>query len=577
MKKLYILGAVAVAAALTSCDHLLDENRYPLSSQVNNSEYWSNSNNVDNQINTFYNDYLGYGNGIGSGNYYFKTLCDDQAGRALADWTFTNVPTSTSTWSSPYEEIRRANLVIEGVESSSLTDNQKANYIGIARLNRAFQYYQLVRCFGDVPLVLKALDVTDSEELYGARTNRDQVMDQVLEDLNYAVANISTQSGKQVFSVDMANAMKADICLYEGTYCKYRTAADNAGYGPDNSRAEKYLQEAVNACTPLMSSYSLCDDYHSLYNSILTAGGGITGLSTNPEVIFMKAYAQDVFMHSTIDYTCSSTQISGINKDAFDSFLFKDGKPLALTTMDTNDVGYMKNNELNGDYYYIGDILETRDARLSALTDTVAYYQDMSWARAGAHQMTSTTGYGVRKYDNVLLPLGYRPEGNKNYTCCPIYWLAVIYLNYAEAKAELGSLTDADLDNTINPLMTRAELPTVTKATLENMNDPANNMGCSSLLWEIRRCRRCETMLDADIRYWDLVRWHQLELLDTQKYPNQTLGCNMTGASVDINNVNGYVNANKGNRTYNSKYYFYPVPSNQIALNPNLTQNPGWN
>ncbi len=110
------------------------------------------------------------------------------------------------------------------------------------------------------------------------------------------------------------------------------------------------------------------------------------------------------------------------------------------------------------------------------------------------------------------------------------------------------------------------------------MNDPANNMNVSSLIWEIRRCRRCELMMDDDIRYWDLIRWHQLEKLDT--YTNLAIaqGANVSNSPVAGGAVTGdYLNCTFGvGRKFENKHYFYPVPSNQIALNEKLTQNPGW-
>ena len=111
--------------------------------------------------------------------------------------------------------------------------------------------------------------------------------------------------------------------------------------------------------------------------------------------------------------------------------------------------------------------------------------------------------------------------------------------------------------------------------------DPANNMGVSNLLWEIRRQRRCELMFDNWTRYWDLVRWHKLDLLDSKNHPNIYKGANLSLLSnpeVDVA-ADGYmIGSNTINqpRTYDKKYYFYPIPSGQITLNPQLTQNPGW-
>ena len=290
MKKLFIYGTMALMA-LTSCNDFLD--KAPLDAFTNTPAYWSNTSNLDNQCNTFYNNYSGYGNGSGSGWYYFKTLSDDQVDYQSTVWTYTSVVATSTNWSDPFTEIRRANYIIEGLKTSSLDDAVKANYEGLARLNRAWEYYQLVRMYGDVQWITTVVDPAEKDVVYGPRTDRDIVMDNVLEDLNYATTTI-TGTNKQRFSADMALAMKADITLYEGTYCKYRNANDNAGKAADNARAEKYLRECVSACETLMGKgYSLNPSYQGNYNSI--------SLSSNPEMIFYKPYSQNTFMHSTID------------------------------------------------------------------------------------------------------------------------------------------------------------------------------------------------------------------------------------------------------------------------------------
>ena len=358
--------------------------------------------------------------------------------------------------------------------------------------------------YGDVQWINHVVDPSDTEVVYGTRDDRDLVMDSVLADLDYA-CNAIVGGSKITFSKEMAQAVKSEICLYEGSYCKYRTAEEN-GKGPDASRANKYFQEAVKASEAVMvAGYTLCNDYQSIYNSV--------SLNSNPEIIFCKPYEYSVLMHSLIAYTASSTQISGMTKDAFDAYLFKDGKPLALTSENKSDVGEV---DAEGNYS-IQKLLDVRDARLAKTIDPVVYYENMTWAREGSMQMTSSTGYGVCKYDNVTLPVGDRTNTGKCYTSAPLYWLSVIYLNYAEAKAELGTLTQDDVNNTIGKLYTRAELPVLQIASIEH--DPANNMGVSDLLWEIRRCRRCELMFDNWTRYWDLVRWHKLDLLDSQQHP----------------------------------------------------------
>lgn len=573
MKNKYILGALAVAAAMsmTSCDDFLNDNRYPLSSQTVNPEFWSNSVNVQNQINTFYNDYLGYGNRSSTnGTFYFSWLSDDQCGRSgINDWKFKALQPSIAAYDDPYEEIRRANLVIDGVASSSLNAAKKANYTALARLHRARQYYQLVRAFGDVILATSTVDVDDTNILYGERTNRNTVMDFVLEDLNDAVANIAAESGKTTFSKDMAQAFKLEVCLFEGAYARY--------HQKDEARAKKFFEEAEKAGLAVAGKYPISDDYASLYNRI-----NYGDLAGNSEIIMYKGYEKSVFMNSITDYSNASDGVAGITRDAFNAFLFKDGKNATTTpatTYPTTDEGVAEGETAMS----IQNLLDVRDGRLSAITYPYVAYVNMSWKASNTGGMVSSTGYGVKKFNNPAMPYDDVNSINKNYCSAPLFWGARVCVGLLEAKAELGKLTDADLTNYMKPLWKRAgfdqaAIDGLTVAYLNDLNDTANNMGVSSLIWEIRRLRRCELMLDDDIRYWDLIRWHQLELLDTSKHPNVILGANIKNAPIKPSSVTGdYVNGSFGSsRTFDNKYYLYPIPTGQIQLNEKLGQNPGW-
>ena len=163
MKKLFIYGTMALMA-LTSCNDFLD--KAPLDAFTNTPAYWSNTS---------------YGNGSGGGWFYFKTLSDDQVDYQSTVWTYTSVVATSTNWSDPFTEIRRANYIIEGLQTSSLDDAVKANYEGLARLNRAWEYYQLVRMYGDVQWITTVVDPADKDVVYGPRTDRDIVMDNVNE------------------------------------------------------------------------------------------------------------------------------------------------------------------------------------------------------------------------------------------------------------------------------------------------------------------------------------------------------------------------------------------------------------
>ena len=577
MKKFnYIFVLMLSAVLFASCEDALEKE--PLTS-FTNSNYWTSETNVELYANYFYNEWTGYGNGTGSGVFYFPTLNDNQVSNSYADWKSTSVDASNSTWSSCYTEIRRANILIEKVPGiDAMSQSQKNKWIGIAKLYRAWQHYCLVRSFGDCYYIDTVLDPdADADVLYGARTDRDAVMDKVLADLNEAVSLIPASTSRTEYNQAVAQAIKSEICLYEGTFCKYRSSSDGQK-AADASRAATYLNASKEASKAIMnnSNYSLTANYLDNYQSLDLAG--------NKEMILYKQYIYGVLAHSTVDYTCSSTMQSGISKAAFESYLFTDGKPLKLTSEDTNDhATFTKKADGN----YLADIqalLAVRDPRLGMQIDPYLAYRGTSWARLGTDgkgmEGTSSTGYGVAKFDNLSVEYGHRPEGNKNETDAPIFWLSNVILNYAEACAETGD--DAAAVAAVNQLRDRVGMPHLTTSPAA---DPANNMGVSSLIWEVRRERRVELMFDNDDRYWCLIRWHQLDKLDSGQYPDilrgAWVGTNVFGTVADgkapVVDADGYINGSNGKtRTYDKKQYLRPIPTDQIQLNPEIGQNPGW-
>lgn len=591
MKKHIFLGLLVGAAALSSCNDFLDDNRYPLDKQTDSPLYWTSEPNIVAQVNNLYTNFPGYGSGQSWVNsFYYQSLSDDQcshiesgSGTVFAKWTYQVALTTNSVWDASYAQIRRCNYIIN---NSNLANEARNNhYIAMARLVRAMQYYDLVKALGNVPLVKDVLN-TDSPELYGERTDRNTVMDFALEDLNFAVANILTQNGKLEMNIDMANAIKSEICLYEAAYAKY--------HQNNTERANKYYNEVVNACNAIMGQgYSICPDYRSLYNSYFAKDDalGIPSILDNNEIIFCKAYAVGSLTHSAVSFLSSETPICGMTKDAFDSYLFKDCKPKALTSYDTSDIPVITADSA----FSIAHMLDVRDGRLAqTIDDQLAFGTKITFKRNNSNAITSSTGYTIKKYVNPNSPMSQTVNANTNLTCAPIYWLARTYCEYLEARAELGQLTDADITKCMKPLLDRADIDTskLTKSYLESMNDPANNMGVSSLLWEIRRLRRSEMMFDLNHRYWDLIRWHKLDLLDTTKPENVNiiLGANVSGANstqlVNVyTNAAGYINgAQTANgletRVFSEREYLQPLGTNIITLyrqqELTLPQNPGW-
>ena len=562
MKKI-ILSLMASMVLFTSCDLL---NNDPYDSFTKNN-FFTSETNVEMYTNYFYAEWSGYGNNGSYGTFYFPTLNDNQAVTGITPWDFTTISATDGTWDASYEEVRRANILLENLDGVDMSAASMAYYKSLGHLYRAWQHFCVVRKFGDCYWVDHSLTTEDTDILYGPRQNRNTVMDNILVDLNYAVDNMGEKNidSRTAYNVYVAQAIKAQICLFEGTYARYHQGNDE--------RAEKYLQEAKTAAEAIINSGKFeltpgAEGYRANYNSLELAG--------NNEMIMYKNYVQDILRHATQDYCCGSTPTNGMSKSAFNSYLMKDG---SLPTGDDKGVlgtdGYDKGKPV------IYALLEARDPRLAQQIDGYLCYVGNNRARyegvegqIGAAENTVTTGYGILKFDEPETPSGLRQSTTGNVTDCPLFWLAEILLTHAEACAELGE--DADATASINKLRARAGMP-----NLKLQNDPANNMGVSDLIWEIRRERRVELMFDNNDRYWSLIRWHQLDKLDTEVYPDQTKGAwidaSWPGADQVKRDAEGYIDLNDTYvRKFEEKHYLAPIPSGQISLNPKIGQNPGW-
>ena len=562
MKKI-ILSLMAGMVLFTSCD-LLNNDPYDSFTKGN---FFSSETNVEMYTNYFYSEWSGYGNNGTYGTFYFPTLNDNQAVTGITTWDFTTISADDATWNASYAEVRRANILLENLDGVPMSETTMAYYQSLGRLYRAWQHFCVVRKFGDCYWVDHSLSTEDQDILYGPRQNRNDVMDKMLEDLNYAVENMGEKnaSSRTAYNVYVAQAIKAQICLFEGTYSKY--------HKNDEARAKKYLAEAKKAAEAIINSGEFeltpgAEGYRANYNSLELAG--------NKEMIMYKNYVQDILRHATQDYCCGSTPTNGMSKAAFNTYLMKDG---SLPTGD--DKGVLGTEGYDAGKPVIYHLLEARDPRLAQQIDGYLCYVGNNRARyegvpgqIGAAENTVTTGYGILKFDEPETPSGLRQSTTGNVTDCPLFWLAEILLTHAEACAELGETAAAT--TSINKLRARAGMP-----DLKLQGDPANNMGVSDLIWEVRRERRVELMFDNNDRYWSLIRWHQLDKLDTEKYPDQTKGAwidaSWPGADQVKRDAEGYIDLNDTYvRKFEEKHYLAPIPSSQSVLNPAIGQNPGW-
>ena len=256
-----------------------------------------------------------------------------------------------------------------------------------------------------------------------------------------------------------------------------------------------------------------------------------------------------------------------------DAYLCKCGKPISLC----------KEHFLGHDS--IQAEMLNRDPRL---TQTVCYpgkdlqRKTMKPSIPGSNISTGNipTGYQIIKYwvDDPAEYLRYQ----QGILDAPIFRYAEILLIYAEAKAELGECTQEDLDKSINLLRKRAGMPDMIIADL--VKDPMSDFpSFPVLLDEIRRERRVELAIEG-MRYDDLMRWKAGKLLEKtvrgMKFVQSQYPTVVVGKHIDVDKdgfILPYWNILPNGRTFDeSKHYYFPLPTEELVINKNLKQNPGW-
>ena len=587
MKKIFYnnimkLGLVVVLL-ISSCSDFLTK---PPITQFTDENFWLSETNLRAYMWNFYNRFVGYGSGT-SADFYWQAEGGNTEMKFSPDLlaaSFNTFPalagTSVNNWNSYYTAIRRANLVLLRANSMDITNEAKDHYSGVAKFFRAYSYFNLLSAWGGVPLVLEYADPSDLDKVYLPREDRKVIADQIIKDLKEAAQVVRVTDGKDAVIRDVVYAMLARVALFEGTFRKYHNLGDYTSYLNEAADAAKYLIDGGKYSIPATGSYK------AKYNSEALAG--------NTEVIFYKRYEKDVSgMGSSIQsHTHSSAPlVHGLTKWAVESYLTTNGLPIT---------------QVGGNTLYLGDhgianVRANRDKRLLDVMYEHVAYEGVTYP---GYSFASTTGYCTAIWDNPLVAKDemYVMTETRNHIDAPLFTIAEIYLIYAEAKAELGTLSQADLDISVNKMRPRAGLPNLTLVGTDGVsvggvtiNDPKRTAALESItkggivspiIWEIRRERTVELLGWVQLRHWDMDRWAKGEYMDSNLNPDVVLGAWLdittvpTGVTVDLN-TNGYIiKFPQYSRTFADKYYLDGIPTNEIGLyiNKGLTfpQNPGW-
>ena len=533
----YILSTCLLILGMTACDI----NRLPETS-ISDATFWRSETDLIAANNYLYTFIPGFNTeDVWSDDAIGLTSNNISDGSRLASSTDANYTT-------PYQLIRAANNIIEKGPKAAANTSQAVidRYLGEARFFRAWGYFSLVQKYGDVPLILKILDDA-SPELTEPASPRAKIFDQIYQDLDFAASKLPTMAALGTgnygrISNSGALAFKARVALFEGTRSKFHNYGDN----------KKHLSIAVAAAKAVIDSrqHALYTNYFDLFQY---AGEGLQ----NKENIIVKQYGVSltdrVLIHTYFRGTLENGN-KNPTKSLVDSYLMSDGLPITKSPLynapvKSTDVFVGRDDRLSQSIMKAGDpyIFTKKVFDISPL-------------------VFQKTGFCFRKFSNI-------DDWNTQASSIdrPVLRYAEVLLTYAEAKYELdGSISDGDLDLAINPLRTRAKI-----AKLSNAFVTTNGL---SMRDELRRERRVELAQEGH-RYWDLIRWKTAEI----ELPKPVLGNYFfksefgTATTVNLTPDNFILVTTANFRRFDpTKDYLWPLPLNEISLNPNLKQNPNW-
>ena len=594
MKKNIILYSfIALLSGTAGCSDMLDQ--YPLDA-ISPETYYNNADELRSATNQFYGMFPGAASGYTESADVVCTFNLPAEVQGIR-----TVPTSGGGWN--WEYLRAVNFYLSHSVRCDDVDARE-HFDGIARFFRAYFYFEKVKRFGEVPWFDRELSSTDPE-LFRPRDSRDFIMDKILDDLTYAINNISDK--KDLYNVThwTALALKSRICLFEGTYRKYHGIP---GY-------EKFLDECATTSKLFIDNapYAIYKTGAQPYRDLFSSMNAI-----EEEVILARDYdrAQNV-MHEANANTLSPTYgRPGMNKKIVNSYLMTNGDRF------TDQPGYETMQ------YY--DEMQNRDPRLTQTVVGPGYMRINSTTVSSPNFGASTTGYQITKWVTDASGDGYLGSSN-DYI---LFRAAEVYLNYAEAKAELGTLTQEDLEISIKKIRDRVGMPNIDMDAANANPDPylcALESGYQNVtgpnkgvILEIRRERTIELLLEG-FRYYDIIRWKEGKMFEQpflgMYFPGLTQGsgdnrydvfdmndgiagdkekvdiCIYTGKKPSVKNIRKFyklgdefvlTDGDKGNiichdiekeprQWREDRDYLYPIPTQERLLsNGTLSQNPNW-
>lgn len=552
-----------------SCEKFIDLD--PLD-QITVDNYWKSSSDLENYMLQFYPVFHPYTAMVAQ----TATNSDDMVHGSPSEILNGERTPRAGNWRSEWTQIRNLNIFFANYEKCEDAFSAYKHFVGEAHFFRAWFYFNLLKMYGDLPWYSEVIELDDEAALMRPRDDRTFVVDKIIEDLDNAISYLDARSstGNCKINKEAALAFKTRVALYEGTWQKYHA---NTSFGTNGADPNKYFQECISAAEELINGdytvgiYNTGDpdvDYFRMF--------GLVNMGNIDEVLLYRAFNYAEGFGNTVEgYLSYNASEKGATWSLISSYLGKDGKPydylgLAATTKGNPFLTQIANDcdpRLKSTIYIPGDL---RGAAVGLVFDKPTINE-------GVLQLCPT-GFQIKKTTDPYSRGAGQTWEIGSETGLIILRFGEVLLNYAEAKCELDNTVAYDQ---LNLLRARAGMPDFVVNTQDsdpNLVDYGYSI--SDELYEIRRERRVELALEG-LRDEDYMRWAAHSLFKNQRpkgYPVSFNEFPTFDRDVDENGLIDYYKSAmpNGYQFRENQDYLYSIPQDEITLNPNLVQNPGW-
>lgn len=543
--------------------------------RVSDATFWNDATQFKLAANNFYGYLRTFNNGNGDGH----SGSDLGADRGVFARGTNTIVSNDENYNNAYRWIRNINYLLAKAVTFKEPDAIKV-YVAEAKFFRAYVYFdKLLTSYGGVILIRDVLS-TDSPELTAARSTRDETIDFIIQDLEEAIPDLPDESAiaasdKGRVSKQAAQAFLGRICLYEGTWQKYRSG-NASRYNTLLDKAISNSDAVITAGIHALFKPAALGDSALKYMFILenqkSNPAGITK-AANVEYILAVRYESNNLLKTIPNQISFGALGADMSRKMADMYLCSDGLPIDKTSVPFSRA------TLKSEY-------QNRDTRMRyyMMIPGYPYWQNATnwhinwdWSvadLANARPPHNPWSNDITGYNNQQWAAERQVPNSQEGYDYPVIRLAEVYLNYAEALYERnGVISDADLDKSLNKVRNRvnASMPKISNAFVSD-----NGLDMRE---EIRRERAIELQGEG-FRMDDLKRWYiaHIELV------KPLLGVRWKGTEFETKYTNAPTLTADGDvladpvteRKFSEKNYLIPIPTNQIQLNTNLVQNPGW-